>query len=222
MTGYPVKTGWCLTLGSYYTPVQSYLGMLGLHQLNMDQKLGRPIFQLVTAAIWLANQSSSSGSTNQNFLTGNPVTNLRVSDWLASGSFRLRNFYAYLIGSHFLTVVFCWHFWCVTGWRQLLCLVLVSVFSVVCASYVYLFCFVFVVNTYCRGVGFFFGVFSPFLAVLRAYFVFVLQRFVRLLASLLLLPLWLCFGFGVLSWCVWAWFRSFTGDVPCSWGFFAR
>ena len=51
MTGYPVKTGWCLTLGSYYTPVQSYLGMLGLHQLNMDQKLGRPMLQLVTATI---------------------------------------------------------------------------------------------------------------------------------------------------------------------------
>ena len=65
------------------------------------------------------------------------------------------NFYEYLIGSHFLTVVFCWHFWCVTGCRQLLCLVLVSVFSVVCTSYADLFCFVFVVHTCCRGVGFF-------------------------------------------------------------------
>ena len=39
---------------------------------------------------------------------------------------------------------------------------LVSVFSVVCACYVDLFCFAFVVNTYCRGVGFFPRRFSPF------------------------------------------------------------
>ena len=162
MTGYPVKTGWCLTLGSYYTPVQSYLGMLGLHQLNMDQKLDRSIFQLVTTAIWLTKQRSSPGNTNQNFLTGNPVTNLRVSDWLASGSFRLMNFYAYLIGSHFLTVVFCWHLCCVTGCHQLSCLVLVSVFSVVCACHVDLFCFDFVVNTHFCDVDFS-PAFSPLL-----------------------------------------------------------
>ena len=69
------------------------------------------------------------------------------------------------------------------------CLVLVSAFFVVLVILLGAFLGVLLLSAYNCSVGLFTGVFLSFLAVLRAYFVFVLQRFVRLLASLLLLPL---------------------------------
>ena len=69
------------------------------------------------------------------------------------------------------------------------CLVLVSVFFVVLVLLLGDFFVVLLVDAYKCSVGLFTDIFLFFLAVLRAYFVFVLQRFVRLLASLLLLPL---------------------------------
>ena len=69
------------------------------------------------------------------------------------------------------------------------CLVLVSAFFVVLVLLLDAFFVVLLVGAYKCTVGLFTGIFLPFLAVLRAYFVFVLQSFVRLFASLLLLPL---------------------------------